>query len=130
MKAVLLRLVLALALLLVALNYAVLGPRGFDKHRSAGTRWPMRWLLAPYRFGAWLNALWWTRGQAPAVLLADGVWIGRLPGDTAGAAWRSTLNLAAELDARSRLPSLHLPAMDLVPPSAAWLIRAARAILC
>jgi protein-tyrosine phosphatase/membrane-associated phospholipid phosphatase len=119
---------LALALGFVAANYLALGARGFAKHRGEGTTWALRWLLAPYRWAAWLNSRWWTRGQPSAVPLAGGVWIGRLPGRGAQGPWESTLDLTAELDAPAGVPTLRLPALDLVTPTPSWLLRAAHAL--
>jgi len=118
----------AVALLLVALNYLSLGPRGFAKHRHAGTAWAVLWMTAPYRLGAWLNSRWWTRDHEPAVELVPGVWLGRIPHREPNLRFASALNLAAELDSPCHVPTLHLPALDLVPPSAPWLLRAASAI--
>jgi protein-tyrosine phosphatase/membrane-associated phospholipid phosphatase len=118
---------IALALLLVALNYFALGERGFSKRRNERTDWALRCLLAPYRLGAWLNSRWWTRGQARAAELGSGVWLGRFPGRES-APWASRVELVAELDAPGRLPTLRVPALDLVAPSPVWLLRAAGAI--
>lgn len=118
----------AAALALVALNHAWLGPRGFGKHGRDGTAWAARWLLAPYRAGVWLNSRAWTRGEAPAVAVADGVWLGRVPGRAGDRQWGSEVNVAAEIDAPPGLPTVHLPAIDLVPPTPRWLRRAAAAI--
>ena len=51
----------AAALSMVALNYALLGERGFQKASSGQLSWAARALYAPYRLGAWLNSRWWTR---------------------------------------------------------------------
>lgn len=118
----------ALALALVALNYAALGERGFGKHRLQGTPWALRWLLWPYRAAAWLNSRWWTRSHADAVEVVPGVWLGRLPGAAPETRWRSAVDLAAEVDAPAQPHTLRLPALDLVTPQPAWLRRAASAI--
>jgi protein-tyrosine phosphatase len=118
----------ALALALVALNYAALGARGFGKHRLEGTPWALRCLLAPYRAAAWLNSRWWTRAHADAVQIAPGVWLGRVPGAERDPRWNSAVDLTAELDAPAGTNTLCLPALDLVTPGPAWLRRAALAI--
>ena len=117
-----------IALLMVALNYLVLGARGFGKDRFHGTPWAMRWLLLPYRWMAWLNSRWWTFRQTTAVPVAPDVWLGRVPGAHAAVPWRSAVDLTAELDSPHCVPTIHLPAIDLVQPTPAWLLRVARAI--
>ena len=75
----------ALSLGLVALNYAWLGPAGFQK-RADGTLSPAaRWLFAPYLLAARINAAWWTRRHPHADAVADGVWLGPLRAWKAGA---------------------------------------------
>jgi protein-tyrosine phosphatase len=117
----------AAALLLVALNYAGFGARGFGKHRNEGSAWTIRCMTAPYRVAAWINSRWWTRGESKAVELVPGVWLGRLPSATVGT-WKSAVNVAAELDSPCAVPTLHIPALDLVVPSPVQLRRASRAI--
>lgn len=118
----------AAALAWVALCYLALGPRGFAGQRAGGTTWAMRCLVAPYRIGAWINSRGWTRGQLGAVHVADGVWLGRLPSRRIDPACASAVNVAAELDSPAAVPTLHVPALDLVVPDARWLRRAAAAI--
>jgi protein-tyrosine phosphatase/membrane-associated phospholipid phosphatase len=68
----------ALSLAGVALNYAWLGPAGFQK-RANGTLSPAaRWLFAPYLLAARINAAWWTRRHPHADAVVDGVWLGPL----------------------------------------------------
>lgn len=117
----------ALSLALVALNYLGFGARGFQMGRDGRMAWAARWLLLPYRLGAWLNGRWWTR-RAPAPReLWPGVQIGslaRLPAGHAGA----VLSLGAELQTPKDGRGHCLPWLDLVPASPAALRRAAAAI--
>uniref|UniRef100_UPI00097BD337 phosphatase PAP2 family protein n=1 Tax=Pelomonas sp. KK5 TaxID=1855730 RepID=UPI00097BD337 len=46
----------AAALALVALNYLGFGARGFRMDRQGRMHWAARWMLAPYRLGAAINA--------------------------------------------------------------------------
>jgi hypothetical protein len=55
------------ALGFVAANYIYFGAHGFQKDAQGRISIAARWLLAPYRWGAWLNSRLWTRGQAQAV---------------------------------------------------------------
>ena len=120
----------AAALALVAANYAWVGPEGFQKHdghHSAASRW----LLAPYRLGAWINSRLWTRGQAPADAITERVWIGRYPGrgDLAAGGFDALLDLTAEFHPRVRAEHHHNESMlDLATPDLASLRRAAEAL--
>lgn len=75
----------ALSLGLVALNYAWLGPAGFQKRADGSLSPAARWLFAPYLLAARINAAWWTRRHPHADAVADGVWLGPLRAWKAGA---------------------------------------------
>jgi len=120
----------AAALAIVALNYAGLGARGFGMGRDGRMRWSARWLLAPYRLGAWINARLWTRRLPPSAEVAPGLRLGRVP---TAAEWRAAgrprlVGLSAELqlpaEAAAAGRSRCLPLLDLVVPAAAQLQRA------
>lgn len=117
----------AVALSLVALNYACLGPAGFQKHdgrHSLGAAL----LLAPYTLGAWINSRLWTRRRPAPDPIADGVWLGRMPNarDMAAGGFRALLDLTAELPApRGPWQYAALPWLDLLPPTTAQLEQAA-----
>jgi protein-tyrosine phosphatase len=121
---------LAAALAAVALNYLLLGTRGFAKHHSGQVGWAAQWMLAPYRLGAWLNSRWWTRKSPQALEVVPGAWLGRLPGarDHEYARWTSAVDLTAEFAAARRVPTIAVPMLDLVAPQPAQLRRAAHAI--
>lgn len=121
----------ALSLALVALFYAVIGARGFQKTDDGRLSLAARWLLAPYLAGAWINSRWWTRAHPGSAHIADGVWLGRLP--TARELGRSSF--ASVVDVTAELPILPgdralavLPVLDLTTPSPATLAAAAEAI--
>ena len=76
--AALLALWITVALALVALNYAWLGPSGFQK-REGRLSPAAAVLLAPYLAGALVNAWAWTRARSPFDPVADDVWLGRMP---------------------------------------------------
>lgn len=120
----------ATSLALVALHYLGFGVRGFAMDAGGRMHWSMRWMLAPYRLGAWINGRLWTHREPPARELLPGVWIASLarlraadlpPGST-------LVSLCAELQAPQGLATRCLPALDLVPASPAALRRAASAI--
>lgn len=116
----------AASLLLVALCYASVGAGGFQKRSDGRHTLASRWLFAPYRLGAWINARLWTRCVPPAAEVCDGVWIGRLPraGEPEHRQFHRILDVSAELSVRH--PRLHaLPQLDLVVPAAAQLRAAA-----
>jgi protein-tyrosine phosphatase len=121
---------LAAALAAVALNYLMLGTRGFAKQHSGRVAWAAHWLLAPYRLGAWLNSRWWTRKAPEPVEVIPGAWLGRLPGasDHLAAGWISAVDLTAEFPSARRVPTLAVPMLDLVAPAPGQLRRAAHAI--
>jgi hypothetical protein len=68
----------SVALGLVALDYAWVGPAGFQK-RDGRLSPAASVLLAPYLLGARINAIAWTRGRSPFDHVADDVWLGRMP---------------------------------------------------
>jgi protein-tyrosine phosphatase len=119
----------AIALALVALNYALFGAHGFQKHEgrlSIGAYG----LLAPYVAGAWLNSRLWTRNHPRPAEVIDGVFLGRIPADSDLTDFAAVVDLSAELPCGSR-PSLHyrgFPVLDLTVPDAASLHDAAVAI--
>jgi len=121
---------LGIALALVALSYALLGPAGFQK-RDGRHALGAALLLAPYTLGAWLNSRLWTRNSPAPGLIADGVWLGRLPDSRAMQAvgFRALLDLTAELPApKGDWAYMQIPLLDLVPPDSARLEEAAAAI--
>lgn len=85
------------ALALVALNYAALGPRGFQKGANGCLSVASRALFAPYLAGARVNSRLWTRSHAIAGEVADGVFIGRIPAARDLEPFRAVVDLTAEL---------------------------------
>lgn len=117
----------ALALAIVAWNYAWAGAAGFQK-RHGHPSLAVRWLLAPYVLGARINAWLWTRRRPQPDLIADGVWLGRLPGrrQFAASGFARLVDLTAELP--SPAAGVTHPSLDLVPLSPRALLAAARSI--
>lgn len=122
----------AIALVLVAACYAVLGPAGFQKRREDGRLSPAMMALAwPYLLGAWCNSRWWTRHHPQADHLLDDVWLGRLPRarDMTLGGYGALVDCTAELPApRGPWHYCNLPWLDLVPPQSEQLAEAARCI--
>lgn len=109
----------AFATLVVAAIYAADSPRGF--------RHPVVRLIAcPYIVAARVNSRWWTRGEAVAQEIADGVWLGRAAGRFDG---QSIVNVAAELkvDARGKACT-NVPMLDMVAPTRTQLDEAVAAV--
>ncbi|QXH36431.1 phosphatase PAP2/dual specificity phosphatase family protein [Pseudomonas muyukensis] len=126
----------ALSLLLVALNYALFGAAGFQKGTDGRLSVAASWLLAPYLLGAWINSRLWTRRHPQADEVADGVYLGRVPGRRQASLFAAIVDLSAELPclAVSR-PAMttpqhyqSLPTLDLIAPGRETLQQAAKAI--
>ena len=120
----------AVALGVVAWNYAVPGAMGFQKHEGQhGVAASV--LLAPYVAGAWLNSRWWTRHRPQPDAILDNVWLGRMPTsqDMLTGRFSALCDLTAELPApRGDWHYVGLPWLDLVAPETTQLIEAARHI--
>jgi len=120
----------AVALAVVAYNYAVAGADGFQKTEgrfSCGATL----LLLPYLVAAWLNSRWWTRRHPEPDPIVDGVWLGRVPAtrEIAGHGFGAVLDLTAELAAPAGpWRYVNLAWLDLVPPGRDQLAAAARHI--
>jgi hypothetical protein len=113
------------ALTLVALNYLGLGARGFQMDVHGRMHWTARWLLAPYRAGAAVNAWLWTRKLPAASEIVPGLWLGRRPtrAEWLAAGRPRVLSLCAEL--QLPLPGARcVPMLDLALPSPTRLRRA------
>lgn len=121
----------AVALLLVALNYAVLDAGGFQKRADGRLSAAARWLLAPYLVAARLNSRLWTRKHPDPDQVIDNVWLGRIPTHRELKASRFTavFDLCAELSLNPGPVSYRaLPVLDLTVPTAAQCEEAARII--
>lgn len=118
------------ALLMVALHYAVFGVEGFQKHADGRIAHGARWLLAPYRLGAWINSRLWTMREAPAAQIAHRVWLGRMPTAAQARALgiARIVDVSAELSTPKGIPVRCVPMLDLVAPTTAQLAAAAEAI--
>ncbi|MBN9663628.1 MAG: phosphatase PAP2/dual specificity phosphatase family protein [Acidobacteria bacterium] len=118
------------SLVLVAGLYWHGQPRLFGK--SAGRLGPASLvLLAPYVAAAWLSSRWFTRGQAPAHEVSDGVWLGRCPGpgELAGSGFASVVDLTAELPFPVReVEYRSVPMLDLLAPGVDQLDAAVEAV--
>ena len=118
------------ALSLVAINYALLGPAGFQK-RNGRLALAAAALLAPYLASARANVWIRTRGHAPWARVADDVWIGRLPrrGELESGGFDAVVDMTCELSLDpGRLPYTNLPVLDLTLPDTATIDAAVQAI--
>lgn len=118
----------AVSLLLVATNYAILGPDGFQKDADGRMSLAARVLFAPYLAGAFLNSRSWTRRDPKPVAIGDGVWLGRIPMAHEPSEFFTVVDLCAELPGTSAGRWICVPMLDLVPPSATQLRSAAESI--
>jgi len=119
-----------MALLMVALNYALFGAEGFQKRADGSQSCAVRWLLAPYLAAAWINSRLWTRRHPQADEVCDGVYLGRLPGQGEATAFAAVVDLCAELPI-TPAPGQHyrsLPSLDLVVPQTELCAEAAATI--
>ncbi len=117
----------AASLSLVAMNYAGTGSRGFQMDRNGRMHWAARWLFAPYRFCAAINAWLWTRRLPASVEVVPGIRLGRIPtlSEWKAAGEPRLVSLCAELQLPSVRGARCLPWLDLVTPQPKQLQRAA-----
>lgn len=116
----------AVSLVLVSLNYALLGPSGFQKRADGRLSLAASWLLAPYLAAAWLNSRWWTRAQPRPREVINGVWLGRIPAAGERGQVSGVLDICAELPRRCSHPADRTrPMLDLVAPPPGQLAAAA-----
>jgi membrane-associated phospholipid phosphatase len=118
----------ALSLLLVALNYALLGAGGFQKGADGRLSVAALGLLGPYLLGAWINSRLWTWRRPQPDEVCDGVFLGRMPGRAEASAFAGTVDMSAELPAPTRTHYLCLSSLDLIAPDQPTLQQAAEAI--
>jgi len=98
-------------------------------------------VLMPFLAAAWASSRWHTRGQAPAQEIADGVWLGRIPGrfgeggenaekiTREAAGFRSVVDVTAEMPfAGEGIAYRSIPMLDLLAPAVAQLDAAVEAI--
>lgn len=119
------------ALLLVSMIYGFMDAAAFQKAGDGRMSMASRWLLAPYLAGAWANSHWWTRHAPNASAITPEVWLGRMPGRTEPLPPNTVtlIDLCAELP-RQAFSSAYqaIPALDLIPLTAAQLKYAANSI--
>lgn len=118
------------ALALVAINYLWSGVTGFQKFEGQQS-FAVRWLLAPYRLGAWMNSRLWTRNQPASHQIVDGISLGRIPStsELRKTQFDSVIDLTAEFNTPTgNQAHYNIPMMDLVIPSIATLSKAVDAI--
>ncbi|WP_314385780.1 phosphatase PAP2/dual specificity phosphatase family protein [Pseudomonas brenneri] len=119
----------AVAVLLVALNYWLLGAAGFQKRADGHLSPAARWLYAPYLAAAWLNSRLWTRKHPQPDQVVDNVWLGRIPTAAQLNSFNAVVDLCAELPVYPQGRAYHaLPVLDLTVPTPAQCLEAAQAI--
>jgi len=121
----------AASLAIIAAIYAFLDEGAFQKAVDGSMSPAVRWLLAPYLAGAWLNSRWWTRSSRLACPVVPGLLIGRLPtlAEREAQGIRSVVDMSAELPCSARgVRYTSVPQLDLTAPSPSQLERAVLAI--
>jgi hypothetical protein len=121
----------AASLAFVALNYIGFGARGFQMNGQGRMGWAARWLFAPYRLGAAINAWLWTRKLPASVEVVHGLRLGRRPthAEWLAAGKPRLVSLCAELQMPAGVPHARcVPLLDLTVPPAVRLQRAAAVI--
>ncbi|MBZ9654588.1 phosphatase PAP2/dual specificity phosphatase family protein [Phyllobacterium lublinensis] len=120
----------SLALAIVAAGYFGAGVKVFQKAHDGTVSFASRWLLAPYRLGAVINSIVWTRRLAPSVLVCPGVYLGRLPRRLEQSSFATVIDLTSELagSARTGTAWQSFPALDLLPVPRIDLEKAAEAL--
>lgn len=116
------------ALLLVSLNYAFIGPEGFQKDADGRLSLAAQALLAPYLIGAFINSRVWTRKAPHPVEIRDGVFLGRIPFGREAVGFATVVDLCAELPSAAGTHGSSFPALDLATPPIGTLRDAAQAI--
>src|SRR5262249_34878642 len=113
----------------VAFAYAAIGAGTFQKRADGRMSVAARWLFAPYLAGAWINSRAWTWRDAEPVEIADGVFLGRVPGARHLSAFTGVVDMTAEFDMNVNGRVLvAIPVLDLTRPTASELTHAAQAI--
>lgn len=120
----------AIGLTLLALNYAVIGARGFQKSADGSMSIGAQALLLPSTVVAWINSRAWTRRHPQANEVIDGVSIGRIPGAHECARFAAVVDLSAELPRKAPADRRYrsFPVLDLTAPDEEVLRAAATAI--
>lgn len=121
----------AVSLVLVALAYAALGERAFQKDPRGRLSIAARCLFAPYLAGVWVNSRAWTAREKNPVAIVGDVYLGRVPTtrEFAGSSFASLVDLTAEMHVRARPGALEvIPVLDLTIPTSDQLMQAAEAI--
>lgn len=110
----------ALALWMLALGYARLGPAIFQKQGDGRSTLAARWLLLPYRLGAWVSWQWQRRALPAADHVTDDILLGSRPARTITVAVTGILDLCPELPPSAAVRDLAyraVPMLDLLPPN-------------
>ncbi|AIL60791.1 protein-tyrosine phosphatase [Pseudomonas alkylphenolica] len=121
----------AVALLLVALNYALFDADGFQKGTDGRLSAAACWLLAPYLAAAWINSRLWTRKHPQPDQVIDDVWLGRIPTATQlrHSPFNAALDLCAELPLDPGTAAYQaVPVLDLTAPTTAQCLELAEAL--
>ena len=119
----------AWSLVMVAANYALFGPAGFQKAPDGRMSLAARIMLAPYLLGVFINSRAWTRPAPAPSDICHGVALGRFPDCATAAKFTTVVDLCAELPRHCEHAQWHaFPMLDLVRPNPRTLAAAADTI--
>ena len=111
---------LAGALVLVAVNYLFFGASGFQKQQNGRFKLAVNLLYLPYFIIMWLNSRIWTIRHQADDLIADDVYLGRIPSTSA----LNQHHFISVVDLCAELPIGHfkgtytlIPVLDMTPLS-------------
>jgi len=119
----------AVSMVLVALNYLLLGADGFQKRPDGSLSPAARWLFAPYLIAAWINSRLWTKSQPDPREIVDNIWLGRIPNHGQLMPFAAVVDMCAELPLNPGMRGYQVvPVLDLTVPSIDQCLRAAESI--
>lgn len=122
---------LAGALVLVAINYLLLGAKGFQKQPNGRFMLAIAILYLPYWVVMWLNSRLWTINHASPDMIEDKLYLGRIAETKTLKAYQfvSVLDLCAELPiAHFKGNYTLIPVLDMTPLTAAQCQQSAEVI--
>lgn len=122
---------LAVSLLLVACNYIYFGNDGFQKTPDGHISIAAKYLYFPYLLLAFFNSRLWTWKNPKAVMICEGVYLGRFPShrDIEISNYYAVIDMTAEFDkTTSNVNWYSFPCLDLLIPSQETLLKAAAQI--
>ncbi len=124
-----------ISLAFIALFYAFIGAKGFQKTNNGTMSIASQWLLFPYLLGAKFNSYLWTRKHPSTNQILDGLWLGSFPSskEIKDKKYHTIIDMTAEM----LMPSIakkdevlwySFSNLDLLTPSENHLLKTAKLI--